>query len=418
MFIEFGILSYKLLIPLIYPILYQLREVQFLKKTKPNVFYKLFIIFLSHLLGGIVYRIIKCRMKEEKNPENQEKETYNYKYNINNEQKDINNNEKASRVPSVYTMNYIVRKQNEKMTNTQLIRTFLLAILFILPIVFQTLTYKYIDRNLNSGFYLFSIIFFFVLLSKFILGHENYSHQKFSLGVIAGCLPIVILIHFLENSFKPSVVVITYLIITGITFLYAFYNVMIKRYFIIYSDSPYKLTYNIGLINISFLITFELIALACSKGDFNGLYFQIKTFIIDKGSEYILIFIMDLLTSFFWIMGIQLTLYFFTPCHFIISESISKMFSVLEEKENQRYSDDSKSIGSYSPGSIAIICIIYVIIIVSGLIYNEIIIINVGSLSVNTRKKILGRENKEQTIQLKTVLSNVSEEDMDTPCQL
>ena len=60
MFIEFGILNYKLLIPLIYPIFFHIRGVIH-KDTKP--FYELLMNFIGYMLGGLIYLIIKYRMK-------------------------------------------------------------------------------------------------------------------------------------------------------------------------------------------------------------------------------------------------------------------------------------------------------------------------------------------------------------------
>ena len=45
-----------------------------------------------------------------------------------------------------------------------------------------------------------------------------------------------------------------------------------------------------------------------------------------------------------------------------------------------------------------IIYILYVIIAISSLIYNEVIIINIGDLSLNTKKKIISRELLEKEL--------------------
>ena len=122
--------------------------------------------------------------------------------------------------------------------------------------------------------------------------------------------------------------------------------------------------------------------------------------------KYALLLIIDLISAFLWIAGIQLTIYFFTPCHFIISECISKIITIFLTVIKKNNIADKSTIG---------ICIVYGIIIICGLIYNEIIIINVGSLSNNTTKKILNRENKEKFFALQTFNDN-SVDDMDTPC--
>ena len=45
-----------------------------------------------------------------------------------------------------------------------------------------------------------------------------------------------------------------------------------------------------------------------------------------------------------------------------------------------------------------VIYILYVIIAISSLIYNEVIIINIGELNVNTKKKIISRELLEKEL--------------------
>ena len=66
MFIECGIINYKIIIPFVYPLIFGLRE--FLEKGNPNNYYRLFNIYLCHLLGGIVYGIIKCTITPENFP--------------------------------------------------------------------------------------------------------------------------------------------------------------------------------------------------------------------------------------------------------------------------------------------------------------------------------------------------------------
>ena len=84
MFIEFGILNYSLLIPLIYPFLFQIRR--YIHEDS-KFFYELLMDFLGYSLGGLFYLFINYRMKKltEKKDENvdtifgelEEKKVYN-----------------------------------------------------------------------------------------------------------------------------------------------------------------------------------------------------------------------------------------------------------------------------------------------------------------------------------------------------
>ena len=71
MLIELGRINYKLLIPLIYPIFYQIRLI--IHKDS-NPFYIIFTNYLGYLFSGLIYILIKCRMKKKHNSSDIEKE--------------------------------------------------------------------------------------------------------------------------------------------------------------------------------------------------------------------------------------------------------------------------------------------------------------------------------------------------------
>ena len=123
----------------------------------------------------------------------------------------------------------------------------------------------------------------------------------------------------------------------------------------------------------------ELIAIYC------GIFYQFKKNLENYGALYILIFLGDIITAFIWLSGIQLTVYFFTPCHFIISESISQIISTIVKKAIKDFPVIEK----------VIIYFLFSLIIIATLIYNEVIIINVCNLNKNTKKFILIRQTSE-----------------------
>ena len=63
MIIEPGIITYKLIIPLIYPFLYQIRR--YIHKTDEKPFYEFFTNYCGYLLSGLIYLIVKYRMKKK-----------------------------------------------------------------------------------------------------------------------------------------------------------------------------------------------------------------------------------------------------------------------------------------------------------------------------------------------------------------
>ena len=174
------------------------------------------------------------------------------------------------------------------------------------------------------------------------------------------------------------------------------FNVLEKRYYNKFMDSPYHLMFVIGLYAIGIILIYEIFTIIIFGFDFsfNGLFYQLWKNIQKYKFLYILIFIADVLSAFIWIGGIQLTVYFFTPCHFIISESISQIISTFI----------NNTIENFPVAEKVIIYILFVVIFLSTLIYNEIIIINIFSLNKNTKKYIGLRQltETEDLLTLKT----------------
>ena len=183
--------------------------------------------------------------------------------------------------------------------------------------------------------------------------------------------------------------------------LYSLYDVLGKKYYNTYMDSPYHLMFVIGVISLVLLILYEIITVliyGIADNSYNGIIYQIKTYYKDYTYWYPFIFIIDVINEFLMFAGIMLTIYFFTPCHFIISESLSQIVSTIVENSLDEYNKYLK----------IIIFILYFIIVFSSLIYNEVIIINFCSLSKNTKKKISDRELIDKDMRL-----NLLEHEMD-----
>ena len=63
MFIEFGLCSYKLLIPLIYPIMYQIKK--FGIQQEASFLYTVFMNIMSYFSAGLIYLIVLYRSKKK-----------------------------------------------------------------------------------------------------------------------------------------------------------------------------------------------------------------------------------------------------------------------------------------------------------------------------------------------------------------
>ena len=401
MFIELGIINCKLLIPFMYPLFYQIRK--YIHKDS-NPFYILFTDYFGYLFGGIILLIIKFRMrkinkKKENNEEKKEKEIITLDDSIDSSKNSTN------RKKSILVNQIEVEKKKIKIQKLKHKYCFLLLLSFInmIPMPLEIITDDDINIDFKLGSSLFYHIFFFVFFSRIILGIKIYRHQIFSLIIIILCIPILLTFYLIndkeEKKYSNLIQDSFYLII--IICLYSLYDILGKKYYNTYMDSPYHLMFVIGAISLFILIPYEIITVliyGVADNSYNGIIYQIKTYYKDYNYWYPFIFILDVITKFLWVGGIILTIYFFTPCHFIISESLSQIVSTIVENSLKKYDNSLK----------IIIFTLYFIIVFSSLIYNEVIIINVFSLSKDTKKKIYARELVDKDMKL-----NLLEYEMD-----
>ena len=406
MWIEFGDINYKLIIPFIYPFLYQIRKLIHQNDEKP--FYEFFTNYCGYFFSGLIYLIIVCRMRKIQkqndltNPNgevldnNIELETCS---SDDNTSKSSVKSSKKIRVKNNCTIKNQIIIEKEKINKRQTRKKYLfilgLTIIYLIPMFLDS--YCSSNQNINfktsSSVSVFFCIISYVLLSRLILGHKIYRHQIFSLTIIIVCNIIsIILILTGEKNKVNSNMAINFVIMAVILSLYALYNVLEKIFFNSFMTSPYYLMFIIGLITLVLIIIYETITCLAfgDNKDFNGAFYQIK-YNIKNIKLYPLLFIGDVISAFLWVGGIHLTVYFFSPCHFIISESISQILSTII----------NNSLEGYSTAAAIVIYILFVIIIFASLIYNEIIILKFWKLNMNTKKHIAKRSNSELQLMFK-----------------
>ena len=406
MWIEFGDINYKLIIPFIYPFLYQIRKLIHQNDKKP--FYEFFTNYCGYFFSGLIYLIIVCRMRKIQkqndltNPNgevldnNIELETCS---SDDNTSKSSVKSNKTIRVKNNCTIKNQIIIEKEKINKRQTRKKYLfilgLTIIYLIPMFLDS--YCSSNQNINfktsSSVSVFFCIISYVLLSRLILGHKIYRHQIFSLTIIIVCNIIsIILILTGEKNKVNSDMAINFVIMAVILSLYALYNVLEKIFFNSFMTSPYYLMFIIGLITLVLIIIYETITCLAfgDNKDFNGAFYQIK-YNIKNIKLYPLLFIGDVISAFLWVGGIHLTVYFFSPCHFIISESISQILSTII----------NNSLEGYNIAATIVIYVLFVIIIFASLIYNEIIILKFWKLNINTKKHITKRSNSELLLMFK-----------------
>ena len=408
MLIEFGIIDYKIIIPLIYPIFYQIRRL--IHKDDEKALFEFFTNFCGYLFSGIVYLIIKHRMKKlnSKNIEKINSKNDNDKEDSGKELVNVVI-EKQFRLVSTIKfsenqLNLEKKKIDKINSKKQYIYVLSLVLIYLFPMFLDSYTLvNNFDIGTSSSISLFVSIFSNIILSKIILGEKIYSHQIFASMIILISILIVIILFLIKAIHIESNIGVNIALITFISSFYSLFNIMEKRYYNKFVDSPYHLMYVIGLFATILILVYEIftVLIVGIDSNLNGIFYQFYKNCERFQYLYILIFISDILTAFIWLWGIQLTVYFFTPCHFIISESISQIISFFI----------NDTISEYSDGEQATIIIFFFIIIFATLIYNEVLIINICSLSNNTKKNINLRQLRES----ESILTNI---DLDEPSEI
>ena len=397
MLLECGIINYQIIIPFIYPFFYQIRRVIHREDKKP--FYEFFTNYCGYLFSGLVYLIITSRMKglissdsEMKKSETllelREMDTIESKSHPSS-RKNSNKVISANTVRFENQLSIEIIKRKSKKTREKYLYILLLACIYLIPMFLDSYcsSNEDISFKTSSSMSLFFCIISYVVLSRIILGDKIYRHQVFSLIIIIVCnvISIILILIWEDNSNLWVNMILMFVILS----LYALYNVLEKKYFNKYMDSPYHLMFVIGLISLIIILLYETITVLAFGNDrnFNGIFYQIK-YNFENIKFYPLLFIADVLSAFLWVGGIHLTVYFFTPCHFIISESVSQILSTLINNSLKDHPVYIKSI----------VYILFSIILIAALIYNEVIIIKAFSFEKDTKKHIYMRANMDNDI--------------------
>ena len=381
MLIECSIKNCLIFIPFIFPVFFQLEYLINKKFIQyDNIIFKVFRYYLSYTLSIICLLIIKCRSKPGRNST------------LNNE---LLNSRNRNRKNSIW-INPLDIEQKKLKKGKKIRSIFFLLILSIIGIISNLFHEKYkagIEIGKQSIGIFFEIINF-IVLSMIILNVKIYSHHKFSLGIISFTL-LILTISFIIYTDEDKIIKALWFYFLN-AFFYCLYDVLGKKYMLLYFHSPYNTMLYIGLINSCILIIYDVISFIYFK-EYNGI---IKGFQENFNFSFIYIFSGIIFLEFLWNLGIWLTIYFFNPCYFIISESISEtiyyIFDLLIYGNNN----------NFSLFNIILYSISYFINIISSLIFNEIIIIDCFGFSQFTKKKIEERERLDTLIAFKRIINS------------
>ena len=336
-----------------------------------RIFHHNYIGSLSDFLSIIPFIIIKIRSKDisknelkKENIKEKEQDSNNAIEYIYSDQKTENNIKRAKRIFKFLIIVSIF----------DFLATYLDIIFKIIKIF--TKDNLLINKVENNSSILFSIISMYVL-SILILHSPFYRHHYVSMAINLLLLIILIILDIINivNRKLSSIYVIEK---TIIIILYSFEDVLAKILLSVDSVSPYiYLLYRGILVNIlAFLFSFVFIFVKIpdENGDKSCVFSRFW-----KIYEYklnILFYIIIFFNEYFMNLNIFLIIDKFSPIHFamasIISYFISSLFSIFLS-ENDKISNFFYKLG------------IYLVLIVTSLIYNEFIILNFCGLQKYTQ---------------------------------
>ena len=381
MFIEFTF-NPKLLFILIYPILKESERFiskQFIVKGKDHNLFKIFRLFLCNELSFIFLLIFKCINKTHK----EERITIENEINEENGKNDDMDNEIIRLVDLEKST---VRFKNKIKSYVFL---FLLSVLY-----FGAYIYNYYVRHdilrlcRNSIGIIYEIIILY-LLSVFILKEKYYKHHFLSVAIILASLTALFIIYSIKlDDSKYSIFnAFWYYLVHYV--LYGTFNILIKKYFLVYFYSIYYVLLLIGAFVCVPVLLYGIIAFFIDK-DVSGI---IIGFINNVNTvKSVFVFIVDLFFLFASNLGLFWTIYYFTPFHLIISEFFSELLGYYIHLIQFKNGTDIKQ-GNFLFGSnnIAIFSVIFFINFICSLIFNEIIILKFCNLEYYTKKYIKER---------------------------
>ena len=365
MFIEFSNFNIKLIILIIFPLFRRIED--FVKNaylTDNNYLFKMFRYFSSYIFSFILLLIMRRRNKKS------------IIINSLKIQKEI---ETIPTINQTFIINEIDELQQKNQKKKKIKSVFFLIFLSIFNC--WCYLYRLLFENEKYGFTKQSIGILFdiaeyIILSHLILKQKLYLHNFVSMGIIAFILLILFIITIFHMNGKD--ILYSFIYYLFYSFFFSFLDVLEKKYMNDFYNSPYFIMCLIGIINIIGLLIYDLFAYYLNR-DKSGI---IIGFINNVNSlSNVFLFILDIIIEFIWNLGIILTIYYFNPCHFFISEYISEYVYYIE---NATKSHDE----FYSIINIIIFSFSYFINIFCCLVFNEVLILNFCKLDFNTKKRI------------------------------
>ena len=386
--IEISFQSYKLIFVFIFPafgVAHNRFRDEYLIADK-HEFFNIFLYYLSYLFSliPIVISLILNRTKNEKEESENDQEQI--------QEKDTNIIVEESNYRSVSIIDEENRRTQRKL---MIINILILIFLCGVSLAYNHFNFEsYIDKKTIGVAYKIPEFF---LLSYFILKYKYHKHHYITFGINTVTL---LTKYFLTVILANSESYIGYHI--GLYFLYSItyclFLVLGKYYMDKYNNSPYFVMLIIGSVIGLILIIISIIKyFTISESQiFQGFYDNI----INRDSKkYIFLFLADIISQFIYNLGLWITVYYFTPCHTIISENMMEiLYYIYDYKVNQEHWIEKKFHWNFW-----LLPLVLLLNLLCSLIFNEIIILNFCGLDFYTKIRIQERVRKESDLMIDTI---------------
>ena len=398
MFIQFQEIKLKLIILLVYPFgIIPARILQYYFLNNP--YFYLFIFFISHYLALFILLFYKIKARQKKATRTKS---------IDIPKKSPTNeylkSDETTRVMSVHDIDLIVNENQNILGKEKVLSILFIGILYFISYVFFYYSSFITKTNFYGNISMITEIFYFSLFNRCILGIKIYSHHLFSMILITLCilsLFILLYIKYIQtNDWNLSRDFIFPTILNFIVYLIFCYLLVKAKYYIEKFFIPVdKLIIFLGTLCLILILIFEPITffipcdyeVVCYDGHLAGFISGFRQLSgIEDGLKLILTLIFLFMTAF----GLWLTVIYLSPSHFLTSDSIITLgINII--------------IDCFSENLVLLknplFYILSLLTIFGCLVYNEIIILNICNLNINTRKEIIKRQNVEMSSKFENV---------------
>ena len=380
MIIHFGKLTWKHLLIIIFPIFLKLRYlVNYGDGYKRN--FKSFNDFLSLTFCGIIHLISQYIVKASESKKTDNKKN---KIELRENKKDSKNKHHENNANENQTVQYIYKTKKEKKiekkedTIPKLLFILLISILQVIPSILKIILYDNLKSHIseNIGSLLQSL--FFIIFSLLFLGFSLYIHQFISLIIIS---TILIIFDVQEKKYQSKGLEIienfqSFLYLYAYQKLYCLSDILGKKYLNMYMDGLYLFLFKIGIIGLILIIIYDVIA-KCIIGD------EYNSIINCFSNITIWMFLFNFSCYIFFEISLWLTIYYFSPLHYIILEVLGNFLEVLLNIKTK--------VIHYEDQQFITFIVLYPILFFAALVFNEIIILNFCGLNYNTKLYIAER---------------------------